>query len=189
MHISVRSQRETMILQATLEALKNSEATEITMASVAARTGITRTAIYQYFSSVDDIFTELVINDMADLVNQIDLQLAKYSDPEEQIRVWSHYSLAHLATGEHAVIRRLSEINLSAEKRGIVRALHGQFMQSLLMPVKELGIENAEAICAHISAVVNSTANRIDLGMDFAYEAKSAEEFIMAAINQNKSAG
>lgn len=185
MPTSVRSQRESAILDAALIELAQSEIADITMADIAARTGLTRTAIYQYFSSVDDIFTELVINDMADLVNQIELHVSSQNEPLEQIRVWAHFSLAHLSTGEHAIVRRLSELNLAAEKRGIVRALHGQFMQSLLAPVKELEIENPEAVCAHIAAVVNSAANRIDLGMDFAYEAKAAEEFIVAAVTKN----
>jgi AcrR family transcriptional regulator len=179
---SVRSEREKSILEAALFELDRSEVSEITMSAIAARTGLTRTGIYQYFSSVDDIFAELVINDMADLVNQIEIQVSNQVDPIEKIRVWAHYSLAHLSTGEHATVRRLSEINLAAEKRGIVRALHAQFMQSLLNPIKELQFNYPEAVCAHISSVVNSAANRIDLGMDFAHEAKAAEEFIMSAI-------
>lgn len=187
MSISVRSEREKAVLQAALDELVKSEISEVTMSTIAARTGLTRTAVYQYFSSVGDIFTELVINDMSDLVNQIEIQVLSIEDPFEKIRIWAHYSLAHLSTGEHAIIRRLSELNLTSEKRGIVKALHGQFMQFLLLPLKQIGLDNAEAVSAHISAVVNSAASRIDLGMDFAYEAKSAEEFIMTAITQHKT--
>lgn len=180
---AIRDQREQEILAAALAELTEKEVTQISMSSLAARTGLTRTAIYQYFSSVDDIFAELVINDMADLVNTMDSQITQIDDPTERIRVWVLSSLEHLSSGEHAIIRRLSEINLAAEKRGIVRALHGQFMDSLSSPVKELELENAPSVCAHIAAVVNSAANRIDLGFDFAYEAAAAESFVMAAIS------
>lgn len=179
---AIRDQREHEILAAALAELTEKEVTQISMSSLASRTGLTRTAIYQYFASVDDIFAELVINDMADLVNTMDSQIAQIDDPTERIRAWVLSSLEHLSSGEHAIIRRLSEINLAAEKRGIVRALHGQFMDSLSSPVKELELENAPSVCAHIAAVVNSAANRIDLGFDFAYEAAAAESFVMSAI-------
>ena len=181
----IRDQREHEILSAALAELQDKEATQISMASLASRTGLTRTAIYQYFSSVDDIFAELVINDMADLVNTLDAEVSAFDDPTDRIRAWVHASLEHLSSGEHAIIRRLSEINLANEKRGIVRALHGQFMDSLCSPVKELELENSPSVCAHIAAVVNSAANRVDLGFDFAYEAMSAEAFVMNAIRQN----
>ena len=179
---AIRDQREQEILTAALAELQEKEATHISMASLAARTGLTRTAIYQYFTSVDDIFAELVINDMADLVNTLDNQISKFTAPHDRIRAWVHCSLEHLSSGEHAIIRRLSEINLAQEKRGIVRALHGQFMDSLNMAMKELELENAQTLSAHIAAVVNSAANRIDMGFDFAYEAQAAELFVMSAM-------
>lgn len=185
---SSRAAREELILSAALEELTATGTVEVTMAEIATRTGLTRTAIYQYFSSVSDIFAELIINDMSDLVNDIELAVANEGNPVDQIRAWVHYSLAHLSSGEHAVIRRLSETKLPQEKRGVVRALHGQFMKALLSPVKELDLENADAICAYVASVTNSAANRIDLGMDFIYEAKAAEDFVMAAISHSKVA-
>ena len=182
---AIRDQREHEILAAALAELNVKEATQISMASLAARTGLTRTAIYQYFASVDDIFAELVINDMADLVNTLEENVAQFDEPLERVRAWVHSSLEHLSSGEHAVIRRLSEINLANEKRGIVRALHGQFMDSLVASVNDINLENSQTICAHIAAVVNSAANRVDLGFDFAYEAQTAESFVMHAIQKN----
>jgi len=181
---AIRDQREQEILAAALAELNVKEAPQISMSSLASRTGLTRTAIYQYFASVDDIFAELVINDMADLVNTLETQVSQLDQPTERVRAWVHCSLEHLSSGEHAIIRRLSEINLASEKRGIVRALHGQFMDSLITSVNALNLENSQTICAHIAAVVNSAANRVDLGFDFAYEAQSAEAFVMNAIEQ-----
>lgn len=188
MVVSIRAKREELILEATLAELAATGSVEITMAEIASRTGLTRTAIYQYFSSVSDIFAELVINDMSDLVNDIQIAISAIESPTEKIRMWVHHSLAHLSSGEHAIVRRLSETKLPAEKRGIVRALHGQFMQSLLSPIKELELENTDAVCAYIASVTNSAANRIDLGMDFSYEAQAAEKFVLAAIAQSKVA-
>lgn len=180
----VRDARIAQILDAALDALREQSPNKISMADLAKSSGVSRTAIYQYFSSVEDIFAELVINDMADLVNDIHENLQDIEDPLERINAWILRSLNHLSSGEHAIVRRLSEINIDQEKRGLFRVLHGQFMSELLDPLKELEIEQPDSLCAYISSVVNSAANRIDLGFDFAYEAEAAERFIMTSLKQ-----
>lgn len=153
------------------------------MADLARRSGLTRTSIYQYFSSVADVFAELVINDMADLVNNIEAEVGQYSQPLEQVRCWIESSMAHLASGDHAIIRRLSEGTLPQEKRGVIKALHGQFMLALLSPVKALGIADIEATAYFIAATVNAAANRVDSGCDMDAETRLATTYVMSALS------
>lgn len=178
-----RSQREMNILDATLAEIIEGGIDSVSMQKIAQRCGLTRTAIYQYFSSVDDVFAELVINDMADLVNEIDQKVSQFSDPYEQVRIWVHYSLAHLSTGEHAYIRKLSERTMPEAKRGLIRALHGQFMFGLFAPVEQIRPKDSESVCAFIAATVNAAATRIESGQPFAVEAHAVEEFIMSALH------
>ena len=181
---AIRSQRESEILDAALAEIIESGNTNISMKKIADRCGMTRTAIYQYFSSVEDVFAELVINDLADLVNQIEIHVSAFSEPLEQIRVWIHYSLAHLSTGEHAYIRKLSERTMPEQKRSLIRIIHGQFMLALISPVQKIYPDDSESVCSYISASVNAAANRIEAGATFAVEAHAAEEFIIAALTK-----
>ena len=180
---SVRIERETTILDAALAEMVVRGTHQITMQDIALRCQMTRSAIYQYFSSVEHILAELVINEMADLVNEIDRHLVNVTDPLEKIRIWVHYSLAHLSTGEHAVIRNISAQTLPETKRGIIRALHQNFMQALVDPVSQLGIDHPEASCHYIASVINTAANRIDSGSAFVDEAHAVEAFIMQALS------
>jgi AcrR family transcriptional regulator len=184
MPVNIRSQRESAIMEATLAELAANGPEEISMQVIASRCGLTRTAIYQYFSSVEDVFAELVINDMADLVNEIERHVSAQLEPIEQVRVWIHYSLAHLSTGDHTVVRKLSERNLPETKRGIIRALHGQFMLALLSPVSQISPSHADSMCHFIAATVNAAANRIETGSDFTSEAQAVEIFVLSALNQ-----
>lgn len=172
-----------MILDATLLELRESESTNISMQQIANRCGLTRSAIYQYFASVEDIFAELVINDLADLVNEIEVRMAQDSDPVAQVNSWLYHSLKYLSDGEHAHIRKLSELNMPEEKRNLMRILHGQFMLSLLSPVTQINPKSGEATCAYIAAVVNSAANRLDNGSDFETEMAAVKQFVTAAIS------
>ncbi|NBU32450.1 MAG: TetR/AcrR family transcriptional regulator [Actinobacteria bacterium] len=182
MPTSNRALKENAILEATLAQLQETGTANISMQQIANRCSMTRSAVYQYFASVEDIFAELVINDMADLVNQIEAQIQDISDPLLQIHAWVEQSLAHLSDGQHAQIRKLSEINLADAKRNLLRILHGQFMLTLMNPVAKVYPDNAESACAYISAIVNSAANRIDAGADFEVELNAALKFVTAAL-------
>jgi AcrR family transcriptional regulator len=179
----VRHLREQEILDAALAELRETDAHNISMSLLARRTGISRAAIYQYFSSVSDVFAELVINDMADLVNTIDGHVDAVTEPDAQIVCWVEKSLAHLASGDHAIIRKLSELGLPPEKRGIVQALHGQFMVALLSPIAAMGIGDVEATASFVASTVNAAANRVDRGSSVERETLLATTYVMSALH------
>ena len=179
---STRHLREQEILDAALDELRHSDPQEVSMTVLARRTGLSRAAIYQYFSSVSDVFAELVINDMADLVNTIEERVAGIQEPHRQVRCWVESSLGHLASGDHAVVRRLSELGLPAEKRGIIQALHGQFMMALLAPIGTMGVQDVEATASFVASTVNAAANRVDRGSSVARETELATTYVMAAL-------
>jgi AcrR family transcriptional regulator len=154
----------------------------VSMAVLAERTGLSRPAIYQYFSSREHVLAELVINEMADLSNAIDRLVEGLDDPLEQVRVWIHYSLAHLASDAHAAIRKISMNSLPDDRRGVVRALHGYFTTTLVSPLGQLGIEDGPALAGMIFGAVGASAERITQGSDFASEAAALERFVVSGI-------
>lgn len=183
----VRDQRQDAILAAaqTLIAVEGVDA--VTMAHLAAETGLSRPAIYQYFASKEHVLGELVINEMADLSNAIDSQLSKITDPMERIRIWVHYTLAHLASPDHRSIRAISIGSLPEEQRGMINAMHGHFMFALVSPVGEIGIKDVTATCHLIYASVASAAKRIDEGSEFTREAAALEQFTIAGLSASAS--
>lgn len=154
----------------------------VTLNQVAKNAGISRPAIYQYFASLEHLLAELVINEMADLSNEIDERIAKFEDPMERVRIWIHYSLAHLASAEHRVIRQISIASLPEESRSLIRDLHGHFMMALLSPLKELGVRDITATSNLIFASVAAAAERIDEGTDFSSEASALEKYSISGI-------
>ena len=179
---AVRDERLDLILDSAQGLISSSGVAAVTMAQLAKETGLSRPAIYQYFSSKEDVLAELVINEMADLSNAIDFQMQGIQDPMERIRVWIHYSLAHLASAEHRIIRQISVSSLPQEKRGLLNAMHGHFMTALVSPVAQIGISDVTATCHLIYAAVASAAKRIDEGSAFEREAAALEKFTIAGI-------
>jgi AcrR family transcriptional regulator len=179
---NLRDAREDEILSATLTLIAAQGVDAVSMARVAEATGLSRPALYQYFASKEDLLAELVINEMADLSNEIDARVAGFDDALEQIRIWVHYSLAHLSGADHRAIREISIDRLPTEKRGMLHAMHGHFMLTLLSPLKALGISDPTPTAHMIFAAVSTAAKRIDEGSEFVREAAALEAFAMAGI-------
>lgn len=177
-----RDERQERILAAAQLLIAERGVEAVSMAELATQTGLSRPAIYQYFASREHVLAELVINEMADLSNAIDEHIAHFDDPMERIRIWVHYSLAHLASAEHRIIREISIASLPEESRGMINAMHGHFMTALVSPVAELGIKDVTATCNLIFASVAAAAKRIDEGSEFVREAGALEKFTIAGL-------
>lgn len=180
--LNIRPEREDQILEVTRAIIANAGVEAVNLQDIATKTGLSRTAIYQYFSSREHVLAELVINEMADLSNEIDARIAKFDEPLERVRIWMHYSLAHLASADHRIIRQISVASLPEESRSLIKDLHGHFMMALLSPLKELGVKDVTATSHLIFASVAAAANRIDEGADFSLEASTLEKYVVSGI-------
>jgi AcrR family transcriptional regulator len=178
----ISDERQETILAAAQSLIAEKGVDAVSMADLARATGLSRPAIYQYFASKDHVLAELVINEMADLSNAIERQIEGLIDPMERIRIWVHYSLAHLASAEHRIIREISIASLPDESRGMINAMHGHFMTALLSPVREIGIRDVTATAHLIFASVAAAAKRIDEGSEFVREAAALEQFTIAGL-------
>jgi AcrR family transcriptional regulator len=178
----VRDARQEAILERARDIIAERGVDAVSMSALAAGTGLSRPAIYQYFASKDHVLAELVINEMADLGNALDEHMGSLESPVERIRVWVHYTLAHLASSDHRVIRQISVATLPEASRGMVSAMHGHFMMALVSPVSELGAKNVTATCHLIFASVAAAATRIDEGSQFVREAAALEDFVISGL-------
>lgn len=178
----ISDERQEAILEAAQSLIASKGVDGISMAELAKATGLSRPAIYQYFASKDHVLAELVINEMADLSNAIERHIEGLAEPMERIRIWIHYSLAHLASAEHRIVREISIASLPEESRGMINAMHGHFMVALLSPIREIGVKDVTATAHLIFASVAAAAKRIDEGSEFVREAAALEQFTVAGL-------
>jgi AcrR family transcriptional regulator len=174
--------RQSVILDAAMAIIEAGGVSAVSMSELAQKTGFSRPAIYQYFSSREHVLSELLINEMADLSNEIERIQSGVSDPLEKVRIWVHYSLAHLSSPEHKIVREISMETLPEEKLGMLRAMHGYFMASLTQPLSDLGLKDAASICGMIYGSLSATAERITSGADFTEQARALEKFVFLGI-------
>jgi AcrR family transcriptional regulator len=170
------------ILLATQSIIASEGVEAATLPRIAAACSLSRPAIYQYFASREHVLAELVINEIADLSNDLDAHLAQIEEPLEQARVWIHYSLAYLASAEHRVVSQISVSILPDDSRGMLNAMHGHFMTSLITPLTKIGVSDPVRTARLIYASIADAAKRIDGGSAFENEAAILEQFVIGGV-------
>lgn len=179
--------RQQQIIDAALSLLLNEGLDSVTMARVAKLTGLSRPAIYQYFPSNSHILSEIVLNDMADLCNELERLLSGVEEPEERVRTWVHFCLAYLSSPDHSVVQTIGGDRLPSDKLSLVSSLHGMFMAPLVRALEELGTSAPQSVAGMIYGALRASAGRIESGAPFADEAHHLEKFALGALHASLS--
>jgi AcrR family transcriptional regulator len=177
-----------LILDAAAEIVRSLGAEALNMGSLSSSVQLSRPAIYQYFASREHVLGELLLDEMADLSNELDRLLKDISDPMEQIRVWLHFSVAFMSSERHRFVADIPMHQLPEEQRGMLRAMHGFYTSSLISPLSELGVLDAAATANLVLGLVGAAAKRIEQGSPFTTEAQALEGFVMAGVDAARGA-
>ena len=183
-HAPATDSRRDSIVRAAQELVVEHGPDAVNMAKLAQATGLSRPAVYQYFASSAHVLAELVLDDMADLTNELERLMEGIADPREQVRVWIHYCLAYLSTGEHQAVMGIAHQSLPDDAIGVIRAMHGLLMEQLMSPLRELGVEAAQSLTGLVYAAVAAAAQRISGGGAALEETKILEGFVDAGIEK-----
>jgi AcrR family transcriptional regulator len=181
---SPASTRQAEILEAASHLILTHGVAEFSMAKLGKHTGLSRPAIYQYFASKEHVLAELIVDEIADLSNLLDKELAKHAEPTDQVRCWIRLTFLHLASERHRIIREFSMDLLPQDSRGLIKAMHGHLMLALMNPLTRLGVSDVMANCHLIYGAVSAAAKRVESGANLDSEAVILEDFTLAGIHQ-----
>lgn len=180
--VEQRAWRRSQLLDAASAIALENGPTSITVSSVAARAGLSRTSFYDYFSSSSEIVAELITDELNSFTQYLNEKVAEVSAPEEAVTAWIEGSLEYVADGRHLLARALSTIELSADRSTQIGIAHRKMLAPLSAPLAQLGIRDVRQALALIHATTESATRRIEAGMDAASEIESTRSFIIAGL-------
>jgi AcrR family transcriptional regulator len=173
-----RNWRREQLLSVALELALESPSREISMTALAQRAGLSRTSVYEYFSSPSDVITHVLIHELEDYRQILQDAICAEETLEGKLRSWITASLRYVTSGDHLLARGMGAISANPESIAIFKAKH----QSLLRPLVEvftgLGIENTTRALTFTQAIVDIAAKnieRFDGQVDEKQEAASRE--------------
>ena len=180
-----REQRRNALLEAAAESLR--ESGTVTMATVAQRAGLSRSAVYEYYSSAADLIADVVVDEMTLWIDHLADAIADVHDPAERLTSWVREALSYVADGRHALVRAAGDTSLPPVRRAQVQALHRELAAPITSTLSELGVADAERITSYIWGVVETATRRIESGRPADDEVDAAIAFALAGIAPPRS--
>ena len=165
--------RNQLIAAATAIALEESSAS-ISIAAVAARAGLSRTSVYEYFASSQDLVADLLIEELNNFSALLAKAIEDQSEPITALAIWIETSLNYVADGRHLLAKSLHATTLPRERSADIAAAHRQMLAPLNKTLLSLGITDTARAMSQLQAVTDVATRRIESGA-----AKAADEIAL----------
>ena len=177
-----RELRRQQLMQAALELAIADGAESITVAAVAAKAGLARSSIYEYFASSADLVADLVLEELDYYTRRLSEAVADASDPYLRIELWISESLRYVADGRHMLVKSLNTITAPEYRKEEIALGHRKLLAPLRKALSETGIADPMSAAAFLQSVTDAASVRIDAGNDAELEIQSATKFALAGL-------
>ena len=177
-----RDWRRSQLIDAAAAIALESGGEAITVAAVAARAGLSRTSVYEYFASSADLAADLIIDELNSFAQELKNISEAGETPAQAIDLWIEGSLQYIADGRHLLAKALNAIDLPRNRSAAIGAAHGALLAPLRSKLEELGISDINFALTLIQSTTDGASRRIEGGDDAELVIRSTREFCIAGL-------
>lgn len=177
-----RERRRQQLMNAAMELALAGGAESITVAAVAAKAGLARSSIYEYFASSADLVTDLVIEELESYTQRLAQAVSGVTEPFLRIELWISESLRYVADGRHMLVKSLNTISTPDQRKDEILMGHKRMMAPLQQSLLQTGINDVRGAAALLASVTDAASMRIDAGNDAELEIQTAVTFALAGL-------
>ena len=177
-----RDWRRSQLIDAAAAIALESGGGAVTVAAVAARAGLSRTSVYEYFASSADLAADLVIEELNSFAQELNEISAAGQTPTEAIDLWIEGSLQYIADGRHLLAKALNAIDLPRNRGAAIGMAHKALLAPLRSKLEELGISDINFALTLIQSTTDGASRRIESGDDAELVMKTTREFCIAGL-------
>lgn len=173
--------RQQLIDAATAIALE-SGGESVTVASVADRAGLSRTSVYEYFSSGAELAADLVIEELHSFVSTLSEAITNPANPEQSIEEWIEAALRYIADGRHLLAKALSSVTPPKDRAVEIGVAHRALLAPLRKSLELMGISDVPHALALLQSATDVATKRIEGGVDANLEIAQTTAFCIAGL-------
>ena len=177
-----RAMRQKQIIDAAMSLALESGAPSISVAAVAKRAGISRSLVYEYFSSSADLIADLVLEELDYYKERLTNAVQGVENPYTYIELWIEEALQYVADGRHMLVKSLNSVAAPDFRRDEISQGHRDLMETIIDPLRKLEIEDLGLAVSYLQSAIDVAAKRIDAGNEAALEIQSAQIFAIAGL-------
>ena len=180
-----RDQRRADLVAAGQELLVTEGPDAVTMTAVAARAGLSRTAVYEYFTSTDELVA-VVLGDQMVLWQEALRQRLHAASPEtgdlDTVRIYVEVAMGLVADGHHSLLVLLTMHTLAKDVRHRLSAAHAAVAAPLGEALAQIGIRDVDQATNYVHAAIEAAGRRITPGQDAHAEIAAVAAFTVAGV-------
>jgi AcrR family transcriptional regulator len=134
------------------------------VAAVAKRAGLSRSSVYGYFSSRDDLVVAVCVDAVATRCDTIIRSMTAQADPEGQLREYVAAQLRAAGDARHRLAMQLLQAGVSAEGLERIREAHAPLRAALLDTLSRMQLAEPERAAALVQAAITAAYEQIQAG-------------------------
>lgn len=182
-----RSWRRNQLISAAASIALEDGVENLTVASVAERAGLSRTSVYEYFASKEELVQDLIVDELQRYVEVLSSAITGESNPERQLIQWIETALHFVADGRHLLIKSLNAAQISLDNGAEIATAHRRLLSPLRQTLNELGVMDADQALSLIRSATDSATKRIESGADSHSEIDATTKFVIAGLRALKN--
>lgn len=160
-----RAVRERALLDAAHEILlETGEAPGLSQ--VAARAGLARTSVYQYFGSKQDLLQAMVRDIYPRWTERISAAIDAAPTEADRILAYAVANVRLVADGAHAVGSALAALAPGEELDEQATRMHREVQEPLVQTLTSLGVDSPQDVAELVNAVVHGTVMMLESRQD-----------------------
>lgn len=157
-----RAARERALLDAARQLLTAAPERVPTLAEVGELAGLSRSSVYQYFESREDLLAALVRDSFPRWQQRLDAALAAAADPAGRVLAYVRANLELVADGEHALAATLAAAAPSEDLARESQSFHHRLLVPLHAALVELGAPDPGTTAELVNALVHAASRRVE---------------------------
>lgn len=179
-----RAAQRRALLDAAREVLAEG-ATEIpSFGDVAARAGLARSSMYQYFKSRQHLLDALIEDAFPRWSARVADAMADAGSPDRRVLAYIDANLTLVAEGEHAIATALAQLAPGPELDAKSRALHDDLYTPLSDALRELGARDVAEMSELINAVLHAATRQVERGEDVENVRRVAADLVRPYVTE-----
>ena len=179
-----REQRKEALLKAAATLIQRDGA--FTVAEVAKEVGLSRTAVYEYYSSASELIADVLIDELTAWSQALADQTDPEASPRERVHAWITGVLTYVIDGRHALLRSAGTIELPESRHADVQALHQAVIAPFVDALVAAGTVDPVRDARFVWGVVDVAINRIESGeCDPQVEMQAVMDFVDGALDRS----
>jgi AcrR family transcriptional regulator len=156
--------QRTRLMNSAYEIVEHDGAEAVTLAAVAKLAGLSRSSLYGYFASRDDLIVAVCEDAVVTWCDTIIHTMTAEADPERQLREYVEAQLGAAADTRHELAMLLLQSGVSAEGVERIRDAHAPLRTALMDTLLAMRLAEPERAAAFVQAAVTAAYDQIRAG-------------------------